>query len=193
MRRGAANIPLFAAMRSPSRWRRRTLIGGGLTWRAVASFLARSLRPLVGGLVLLAVARSVAGGAEFRRALSRYTGTAATWPSRVAAVAAACVLVFATGVVVARRRRIGFVVLRAAGGGVRAWARDARQSRRAAAARHAERGVCADGLRAVAARARPCRADLRAGSCAGDGGRVSRSSRGACSSSSRSALRCWCG
>jgi hypothetical protein len=93
MRRGAANISLFAAM-VVFALAAGTLIGGGVTWRAVGLSSRDPWRPLVGGLVLLAVARSVTGGAEFRRALSRYTGTAATWPSRVAAVAAACVLVF---------------------------------------------------------------------------------------------------
>jgi hypothetical protein len=94
MRRGAANISLFTAMVAFA-LAAATLIAGSVTWRAVGFSSRDPWRPFVLGLVLLAVARGFAGGAEFRRAVARYTGSAATWPSRVAAVASACVLVFA--------------------------------------------------------------------------------------------------
>src|SRR5262249_27214731 len=93
MRRGAATITLFAAVLALAA----TLVivlTGGFPVRAVALTLEDPIRPLVAGLVLLAAAWIVAGG-EFAGVAGRVVGSRERLPARIAALASACVLVFA--------------------------------------------------------------------------------------------------
>src|SRR5436309_2078492 len=94
MRRGAANISLFAAVVACA-LAAAALVAGGVSLPSAGVSARDPWRPFVAAVVLLGMARALGGAAEFGRALRRYTGTAAAWPSRVAALASACALVFA--------------------------------------------------------------------------------------------------
>ena len=72
-----------------------TLLSGGLAWRAIAFSSRDPVRPLIAGVVLLVIARALAGADEFRRLVGRYAGPPEQMPSRVAALASISVLVFA--------------------------------------------------------------------------------------------------
>ena len=94
MRRGAANILLFGAALALA-IAAATLLSGGVAWRAVRLSLRDPWRPFLLAVALAAAARVISGGAEFRRAVQRYGGTAVALPWRIAALASASVLVFA--------------------------------------------------------------------------------------------------
>jgi hypothetical protein len=94
MRRGAANILLFGAALALA-IAAATLLSGGVAWRAVRLSLRDPWRPFLLAVALAAAARVISGGADFRRAVQRYGGTAVALPWRIAALASASVLVFA--------------------------------------------------------------------------------------------------
>src|SRR3954449_9112931 len=71
-----------------------TVLTGGVSLPAVALSMRDPVRPLLAGLLLLAVARASTTGADFARRTRLYAGTAAQMPARGAAVIAAGVLVF---------------------------------------------------------------------------------------------------
>ena len=92
--RSAANIlPLAAAFALALALV--TLLSGGLAWRAMAFSSRDPVRPLIVGLVLLVMARALAGADEFRRLIGRYVGAPGKMPARVAVLASISVLVFA--------------------------------------------------------------------------------------------------
>jgi hypothetical protein len=93
MRRGAATIALFAAALALAT-AAAIVLTGGFALDAIALTLKNPWRPFVAGLALLAVARIVAGEA-FAEIARPYVGSRERVPARVAALASACVLVFA--------------------------------------------------------------------------------------------------
>src|SRR6476469_3877273 len=94
MRRGVANILLSAAAVARA-IALATVLTGGFSLRAMAFSSRDPWRPFVAGLVVLAVARGVAGADPFRRALHTYIGSPAQRMRRLAVLIALSAFVFA--------------------------------------------------------------------------------------------------
>ena len=93
MRRGAANILLFASVLALTA-ALAIVLTGGATLDAIPLTLRNPIRPLTAGLVMLAAAWIVAGDA-FGEIARPFVGSRERRPARIAALASACVVVFA--------------------------------------------------------------------------------------------------
>ena len=95
MRRGAVTILLFLAAAGLA-LSVAALVAGGLAWPAAGILVRDPLRPFLAAVVLLGASRLLSTSAEFREQLAPFVGTPATRAPRVAAIAAACLLIYAT-------------------------------------------------------------------------------------------------